>query len=471
MLEACLCIKPTTLSQNIYTYAILSHERKHFFSIFNIGFSIPTQTGVTTQTISSTKMAIATVFMGVAAVAAAAAGALTSGPDLTVRGLTFDKKDSGYSFTAYFQNKGTKATPGGFYIQLHPINVEESKTIAITVNDIDTAPWVQYQQSGYKGVLLALTKPVPTLPDGNWKVEGFIPKSIVDAGMTGMRIAIDPTQRVREIDEKNNELTKAFPYTPPQVTCTDSDSGNDFFTKGVVSTGTLNYGMSDYCVSSSTLNEFSCTSNGSLYANSEEVLCENGCFEGACLIDNTSTSSSTMSCSDNFLNALSFAQNEDVSGLIANAPIVDKKINVMSIFDPTSISYYFSQSFSGSLKSLNVSIPASMNIDTYIYSTSESAKHVATTMKTGDGESKDVDGTKIISVDYSDIFVPDTIVSCTRAYYTNGTFEAGCLIQKGKVLAEVNLNSKRDASAFSKEIIVNVAKKIDSYLSYCISLN
>ena len=65
--------------------------------------------------------------------------------------------------------------------------------------------------------------------------------------------------------------------------CTDSDDGKDFFTKGsvVVSNGNGASGTSDYC-SQDTVKEYYCSDNEREIT---DYYCENGCEDGACLTE------------------------------------------------------------------------------------------------------------------------------------------------------------------------------------------
>ncbi len=74
-------------------------------------------------------------------------------------------------------------------------------------------------------------------------------------------------------------------------TCTDSDSGQDYFTQGAASGLYSNYGdgwqtylQVDYCQSEDTLVEHTCIPGrcSEVWPSSETVTCENGCENGAC---------------------------------------------------------------------------------------------------------------------------------------------------------------------------------------------
>lgn len=72
-------------------------------------------------------------------------------------------------------------------------------------------------------------------------------------------------------------------------TCTDSDNGRDYYTKGTVSgsDSSGNFSYTDYCVNSGLLKENFCLSyspvTGLGGAAEEDYTCSNGCLEGACV--------------------------------------------------------------------------------------------------------------------------------------------------------------------------------------------
>lgn len=65
------------------------------------------------------------------------------------------------------------------------------------------------------------------------------------------------------------------------VTCTDSDNGYNYFTKGQT---TLSNGVvsTDFCSSANTLDEYICPATPSEYGVSQSYTCPHGCSEGAC---------------------------------------------------------------------------------------------------------------------------------------------------------------------------------------------
>jgi hypothetical protein len=74
----------------------------------------------------------------------------------------------------------------------------------------------------------------------------------------------------------------------PTLTCTDSDGGKDYYTKGTVRLGATSY--TDYCVDSSRIVEYSCPTVkeqtiplGQILIVTNIYTCSNGCQNGACV--------------------------------------------------------------------------------------------------------------------------------------------------------------------------------------------
>ena|SRR3990167_6890887 len=66
------------------------------------------------------------------------------------------------------------------------------------------------------------------------------------------------------------------------ILCSETDNGKDIYTKGVLTTPN-NIKLTDNCISSTTLDEFYCSSDGSGFF-SPDIICSNGCLNGACLL-------------------------------------------------------------------------------------------------------------------------------------------------------------------------------------------
>lgn len=102
--------------------------------------------------------------------------------------------------------------------------------------------------------------------------------------------------------------TQAAATTPTPTTCTDSDGGKDYYTKG--ETQDLGSTYRDYCLSNSTLREYFCltsTLSPGGTASQEDYTCLYGCQDGACLTaaTPTPTPSPTATC-----DSISFATHD-----------------------------------------------------------------------------------------------------------------------------------------------------------------
>lgn len=82
------------------------------------------------------------------------------------------------------------------------------------------------------------------------------------------------------------------------TTCTDSDSGLNYYVRGELNQTFNQIPHSDYCVNSSVLNEWSCILNDTFRF--DEYICPNGCVDGACV--NVTDSNTTCTDSDGGLN-------------------------------------------------------------------------------------------------------------------------------------------------------------------------
>jgi len=110
------------------------------------------------------------------------------------------------------------------------------------------------------------------------------------AGAWEVRATVDSDNKVKESNEKNNVQTKRFevqalkPIGPQMgASCSDSDGGDSAFLSGSVteidSSGQKTV-YTDFCLSSSKLNEFYC--KGNTHTN-RTVGCPNECKDGACV--------------------------------------------------------------------------------------------------------------------------------------------------------------------------------------------
>lgn len=63
--------------------------------------------------------------------------------------------------------------------------------------------------------------------------------------------------------------------------CFETDSGKDIYNKGILTTSN-GVKLTDNCISSSTLDEFYCSSDGTGFF-SPDIICPNGCLNGACI--------------------------------------------------------------------------------------------------------------------------------------------------------------------------------------------
>ncbi len=88
-------------------------------------------------------------------------------------------------------------------------------------------------------------------------------------------------------------LLSSFPGVQSQYSCTDSDGGNDTFVKGTVDgyypIDNTNTTLSDYCSSSTTLEEYLCFQGGDVYTSTGVYIlkrshsCSNSCSVGQCI--------------------------------------------------------------------------------------------------------------------------------------------------------------------------------------------
>jgi len=75
--------------------------------------------------------------------------------------------------------------------------------------------------------------------------EGYFTNS----GNTIVEIKVDPSNLINESNENNNSLTKNIYVNALSATCTDSDDGKDYYTKGIASglySGVAGF-SDDYC--------------------------------------------------------------------------------------------------------------------------------------------------------------------------------------------------------------------------------
>jgi hypothetical protein len=84
------------------------------------------------------------------------------------------------------------------------------------------------------------------------------------------------------IDESDNY----FSIVSPPTTCTDSDGGRNYYTKGTVIDSDTGKSFADYCLSDSTLREYFCLSPSLVFPGGsvaqEDYTCPYGCKDGAC---------------------------------------------------------------------------------------------------------------------------------------------------------------------------------------------
>ena len=86
------------------------------------------------------------------------------------------------------------------------------------------------------------------------------------------------------------ELYESVVGSVVNVTCTDSDGGYDYFTKGTVTIG--NESRDDHCIGSNSLLENACCPGGGFCAHGG-ITCEHGCVDGACVVE-----SENITCTD-----------------------------------------------------------------------------------------------------------------------------------------------------------------------------
>ncbi len=101
-------------------------------------------------------------------------------------------------------------------------------------------------------------------------------------------------------------------------TCFDSDGGQNFYVKGIVTIGVNEGGFSDFCLDSNQLIEYYCSDNE---ANKIDYKCPNGCKDGACVSTKQITKQDVISwINDNCYNSPSITP---VTGAaIKKAPII-----------------------------------------------------------------------------------------------------------------------------------------------------
>ncbi|MFA4873491.1 MAG: CARDB domain-containing protein, partial [Patescibacteria group bacterium] len=143
---------------------------------------------------------------------------------------------------------------------------------------------------------IPLIYPLPTNSDPMGQDEQLVMEwegYFIHSGNTIVEIKVDPSNLINESNENNNSLTKNIYVNALSATCTDSDGGKDYYTKGIASGwyGGVSGFSDDYCSTGGkdsqgnpvNLTEFYCL-DGSSYG-AIGYFCPNGCQDGACISD------------------------------------------------------------------------------------------------------------------------------------------------------------------------------------------
>ena len=103
-----------------------------------------------------------------------------------------------------------------------------------------------------------------------------------------------------EIEELSTILNETTNETNTTVTCTDSEGGKDYYTKGISTNSSGAY--TDFCLNNNYLNEYFCVFSSNMLI-SESFYCPYGCSDGACLEETTNETNTTNFCGDGICHA------------------------------------------------------------------------------------------------------------------------------------------------------------------------
>jgi len=212
----------------------------------NLIKTMPTiQTDVKTSTISSTKLLVATL-----ALVAAGGVVLATIPLLNIRKLpdlvinkitTATPTIDGIPYTINYSNQGSVAAKGPFHIGLIAQD-SNYKEIKLGLNEITTPGYTQKIVKNYVSAEFN-KRSFPTLPNGTGIIQGNIPWSLVNKGMTKFTAKIDMGEVVAESIETNNKFSIDLPRVATPTPAGLPDLVIDEITFSSSITSTVNFSL------------------------------------------------------------------------------------------------------------------------------------------------------------------------------------------------------------------------------------
>ncbi len=205
-------------------------------------------------------------------------------PDLTITNISLEEKivygQETYAIKVTVKNIGREKSPSnGIKIRLSP---PQPMIIPLTNGSIK---WRCLKESGLY---------IPELnPGEEYLIQDLDRIAPGNEGYLTIKVIADAFQEVDELNEENNikeeiffvekkidlyEVPSEYPGECLNISCTDSDSGLDYFTKGTVTYNGETY--EDYCSSDSTVVEYFCKDG---IVERTGYRCPNGCYDGACM--------------------------------------------------------------------------------------------------------------------------------------------------------------------------------------------
>ncbi len=278
---------------------------------------------IVTKTVSSTAIAVATAFLGAAAVFASLPFIFPGNkPDLVIESILMNQNTP---YTSADQNKliivyantgkaavtkpfdlRVKISPapsGNFLSQLAQITGAGSPVFTIAPEEKEGI----YAFTVSEGDATVNTLGVPNLnqyqlaPGEKGEIQLFFPfyQTPVPSNSLSITVLIDTNRKIFELNESNNvkQVTDVTPIVIIDV-CTDSDNGIDPNMQGVIDVikGVYSSGVQDGCFSTTTVAEVFCSPSTTFGYDTLSLPCSSGmiCSDGACV----EKSKVSVSCTD-----------------------------------------------------------------------------------------------------------------------------------------------------------------------------
>ena len=129
-------------------------------------------------------------------------------PDLVAKSLIISSSSlfTGYDYTLEFENKGDGVASGPFHIGIYA--KYGTSTINLEIGEITSVGYEQEQIGEYVGgnKTIGILVDKEVLPNGKGTVNGYIPLSVFEKGLSHFYLVMDETKLVEESDESNNTI-------------------------------------------------------------------------------------------------------------------------------------------------------------------------------------------------------------------------------------------------------------------------